>query len=182
MRVFAEFRSEFISTDAFNKCNWSGVDARVARAHCASNMLASTAFRSIRSEHSTTLMTCPADSLSGRVVDDILAAGARRQRKRRLLGFMLHRDSFVQFLRDNGLECSLGVVPVVVGLGGRVVRAALAADVLAVDANFVRAKGGLAAMAGTAHSHPDRSDNTLDGRIARGPPFSRLKGQSVFRK
>lgn len=88
----------------------------------------------------------------------------------------------MQFLRDNGLECSLGVVAVVVGLGGGMVRAALAADVLAVDTNFVRAEGGLAAMAGTAHSHTDRSDNTLHGRIARGPPFTRLKGQSVFRK
>lgn len=76
MRVFAQFRSEFVSTRAFDKHNWLGVDARVARAHCAPNMLASTAFRSIRSEHSTTLMTCTADSLSGRVVDDILAAGA----------------------------------------------------------------------------------------------------------
>lgn len=41
----------------------------------------------------------------------------------------------------------------------------LAADMLAVDAELVGAEGGLAAMAGAAHSHADRLGHALDGHV-----------------
>lgn len=178
MRVFVRFGSGIISYIAWvNIIGWD--DTRVARAHRAPNMLASSAFRSIRPEHRTTLMACTSNSLSEWMVDDILAAGARGQGQR-CLCFVRYRCRSVRLLGDNGLEGSFRVIPVVARLCRGVLRAALAADVLTVDTDFVGAECGLAAMAGPAHSHTNRSDNTLHSGVVGRSPFSRLKFQSIF--
>jgi hypothetical protein len=90
------------------------------------------------------------------------------------------RSHGLGLLGQNGLERGLGSLLLVLRFRCGVSRAILAADVLAVDADLVGAKGGLAAMAGTADAHPDGLDDPLDGHIARSLPLARFERQSIF--
>lgn len=56
----------------------------------------------------------------------------------------------------------------------------LAAWVLAVDTDLVRAKGGVAAMTGTAYAHADRLGDSRKLQIGRRLPLAGFEGEAIF--
>lgn len=64
--------------------------------------------------------------------------------------------------------------------GGRISRAFLAADMLAVDADLVRSIGRLASVTDPTDPHANRLLHPFHVQIARGHPFMRFQRQSVL--
>ena len=65
-------------------------------------------------------------------------------------------------------------------LMGREAWALLAAWVLAVDADLVRAEGRVAAVAGAAHAHTDRLGDSGELQIGGRLPLFGLEGEAIF--
>lgn len=178
--VFAQLRSALML--AMFLCRFglgvkSSQDVRITRANLAPNMLAAGAFSRVGSKDRITAVTSPSHSLPGRPADEILAAGSRGERQLVFFRLGLHR---LALLSENGLECGLAPVFLVLGLRCRMTRALLATDVLAVDADLVGAECGLATVAGTADAHTDGLGDTLNGHVGCCLPLSRFQGQSIL--
>lgn len=141
--------------------------------------------RILRRKQSLALMTSPSHTLSNRPANQILSTSARRHRKHLLPGptRQLNRTcttSSSSFLliknRPDSPLLRLGRLP----RRRRVARTLLATSVLAVDADFVGAKGRLAAVTGTADAHADGFGDSLDGHVAGGFPFAGFEGEAVL--
>lgn len=63
-----------------------------------------------------------------------------------------------------------------------VTRAFLAPDVLAVDADSIRAESRLAPVAGTTDSHADWLAHALNCHVARRFPFAWFEAKAIFGK
>jgi hypothetical protein len=166
-----------VSTHLVSFQNLAGKNVRIAGTNLAPDMLAAAAFRGVGSKDRITAVTRPSHSLADGLADEILAACSRGNCE---LGFPLFRLHGFRLLGDDGLERRPCLLLLVLGFRGRVSRALLATDVLAVHADLVGAKGRLAAVAGTADSHADALGDTLDGDIADGLPLSRFQRQSIL--
>jgi len=157
---------------------------RIARTYLAPYMSTiDTLGRILRRKQALTLMTDPSHALSNRPTNQVLATTAGRNRKfcllspprqfcqpsiPRLLLLQQRPDSTLLRLGDG------------LAFRRRVTGTFLAAGVLAVDADFVGAEGGLAAVTGAADAHADRLGDSLDGHVAGGLPFAGFEGEAVF--
>lgn len=139
---------------------------RRPRTFLAAGMLARFALLGSRGEHCIARMAGAPDPLTDRLANKILSACARRQRER-CIGVAGQLEIRVQTGTGAGVagpdfgNLKLGHAHMLLALvflagGGRESGAFLAAGVLAVDADLVRAEGRLAPVAGAAHSHADR--------------------------
>lgn len=137
--------------------------------------------RILRRKQRLTLMTSPSHTLPNRSPNQILSTATRRNRKFHLLSpRQFNRPSIPRLLlfqqRPDSTLLRLGGL----ALRRRVTGTFLAAGVLAVDADFVGAEGGLTAVTGAADAHADRLGNSLDGHVARGFPFAGFEREAVF--
>lgn len=159
---------------------------RFARTSLAANMLARSTFLGATSKRRPASMASAPDPLANRLADEIRPARARghRQRQRRVtrqLEMRADRGPTAlagHELRDLGLW-NARVLSIL--LAARwVARALLAAWVLAVGADLVRAERRLAAVAGAAHSHADWLANSCELQIRRRLPLAGFQGQAIF--
>lgn len=139
---------------------------------------------SSRDEKVLALVAVPADTLLRRTTLKVGTTGTALDGQ--ILLLLGRLGSNLRSGRGNGgggsssltlLSLSLGLV-----LLGRVARTLLATSVLALLANTVRSKGGLATVALAVDTHTDGLFHTLDVLIgsAGSNPFVRFKGQAVF--
>ena len=141
-------------------------------------MMATGALLCVSIKHRLTLMASSSDSLHDRLPDQVLTAGTGRDGER----WVGWSSCFPCFLRS----CScLSLSPYFLLLGSlrdRVTRTLGAAWVLAVAAKLVRTKGGLAAVAVTTNSHPDRLLYSLGSPVGARVrhPFLGFKSQPIL--
>lgn len=119
------------------------------------------ALRRISYEDGATLVASATDPLLNWLADKVLATGARRQCKRRIL--MLLATCFENIARlwkrrFSKTDHTLGFA----GLRRRVARAFLAANMLTVDANLFGTEASFAAMASAVNSQSNGFDHTLN--------------------
>lgn len=154
-------------------------------------MLALQTFSRLADEQSGTDMAVSADSLTGGLLDKILAAGSRGKGQNDLLLWLglLRIGSTVStsLRRDVEMDRILGLLfrDILAGrLGRRVAEALLAARMLAFGTSLVGAKGGETAMAVAANSHTDGLLDSLNLTVAGGTgnPFTWFQGQAIFGK
>lgn len=148
-------------------------------------MVAVRALFGIANEQGVASVARPANSLSDRLADEILAAGPGRNGELRSLALLLRLRRLCLSGRRLGLFGGFGLGPrllLFLGPSGRVTGALLAAHMLAVGADPVGAKGRLAAVAGPADPHANRLLDTLDVQVARRHPLFRLESQAILGK
>lgn len=163
---------------------------RCPRTLLAADMLARLALLGSRCERSIARMTGTSNPLADRFADEILSACARRQRER-CIGVAGQLEIRVQAGAGAGVagpnlgHLELGYAQLFLALvflagGGREPRAFLAAGVLAVDADLVRAEGRLTPVAGAAHSHADRLGHPCQLEVGGRLPLAGFQGQTVL--
>lgn len=173
-------------------------DIRFTRTLLATGMTTSSALRSLRSrKQRLASVTKPSNPLSSRSTDQILAARVRRESDFCMPGFAVRQDQR-RVRVDSVLGPPVSRTPGSGGTSSRsrsrnshgrriglalrewVTRAFLAPDVLAVDAESIRAKGRLAPVAGTTDSHADWLAHALNSHITGGFPFAWFEGETVL--
>lgn len=154
---------------------------RIARTLLATNVFALGALRCSSNEEIVAPVAVTADPLLDRFADQILTTGAGGNRKHRQLGLLLLRTSLL-FRCSSGCDLRLRLFLLLLffGLGGRITSALLAAHVLAVDADLVGTKRGLAAVTGATNSHANRFLDAFDVQVARRYPLFGLQGESIL--
>lgn len=152
---------------------------RITRALGAADMLAVGTLGRLADELGIALVAEPPHPLPRLSVHQVLAARHGRQRDGRLDEFAVDTGVVLGFGTDSGGDGMVGPV-LVVGSRGRMTGTLLAADVLAVDADLVGAKGGLAAVAATTDPHADGTIDPLDGHVGGRLPFTGVESEAVF--
>lgn len=154
----------------------------------AADMLAVLALLGIGGKGLPTRVTAPPDSLAHSLADEIRPARTRLHLQRgigvtRQLEVLVERRGAVLSGADLG-DLGLGDTRLARRILAVLVRweswALLAAWVLAVDADLIRAEGCVAAVAGAAHAHADGFGDPCELQIGGRLPLFGLESQAVF--
>lgn len=142
----------------------------IPRALLAADVVALSTLGGIPDEQGLADMASTTDTLTDGPPDEILTPSSGRDGKNDLLALGSHR-----------LRLSLGLLGFLLGFGGRIAEALLAAQVVAFGTELLGTKAGQAAVAVAANTHADGLVDTLsvltDGT---NNPLFRLEGQAVL--